>query len=122
MKTLVNNNNIESKKATREAASKNIITEAEGIKVGDKVKHVWSDEVATVTAIRKAYWDASAGVVWIFTLDYGKDVNGEWKTVLGPFHMDLNGKEFRREAFTPCTPDGRKLLPDLPREVHIDVA
>ena len=80
------------------------ITEAEGIKVGDKVKHVWSDEVATVTAIRKAYWDASAGEVWLFTLDYGKDTRGEWKTVLGPFKMDLNGKEFRREAFTLYEP------------------
>ena len=75
------------------------ITEAEGVKIGDKVKHVWSDEVATVTAIRKAYWDASAGEVWLFTLDYGKDTKGDWKTVLGPFKMDLNGKEFRREAF-----------------------
>ena len=80
------------------------ITEAEGVKVGDKVKHVWSDEVATVTAIRKAYWDASAGEVWLFTLDYGKDTRGEWKTVLGPFKMDLNGKEFRREAFTLYEP------------------
>lgn len=80
------------------------ITEAEGVKIGDKVKHVWSDEVATVTAIRKAYWDASAGEVWLFTLDYGKDTKGDWKTVLGPFKMDLNGKEFRREAFTLCNP------------------
>ena len=80
------------------------ITEAEGVKIGDKVKHVWSDEVATVTAIRKAYWDASAGEVWLFTLDYGKDTKGDWKTVLGPFKMDLNGKEFRREAFTLYEP------------------
>lgn len=76
------------------------IKEAEGIKVGDKVKHVWSDKVATVTAIRKGYWDASDGEVWLFTLDYGKDTKGEWKTVLGPFKMELNGKEFRRQALT----------------------
>jgi len=102
------------------------ITEAEGIKVGDKVKHVLSDEVATVTAIRKAYWDASDGEVWLFTLDFGKDTKGEWKTVLGPFKMDLNGKEFRREALTlqkNCVisdPDGRELLPEPPKEVVID--
>ena len=89
-------------KAMLEPASE--ITEAEGVKIGDKVKHVWSDEVATVTAIRKAYWDASAGEVWLFTLDYGKDTKGDWKTVLGPFKMDLNGKEFRREAFTLYEP------------------
>lgn len=76
------------------------ITEAEGVKVGDKVKHAWSDEVATVTSIRKGYWDASDGEVWLFTLDFGKDTMGEWKTVLGPFKMELNGGDFRREAFT----------------------
>ena len=95
MKTSSNNNNIESNNRVN-----NIITEAEGVKVGDKVKHVWSDEVATVTAIRKGYWDASDGEVWLFTLDFGKDTKGEWKTVLGPFKMELNGKEFRREALT----------------------
>ena len=82
--------------------------------MGDKVKHAWSDEVATVTAIRKGYWDASDGEVWLFTLDFGKDTKGEWKTVLGPFKMELNGGEFRREALTlqPASvisdPDGRE--------------
>lgn len=109
MKTTSNNNNIESKNRVN-----NIITEAEGVKVGDKVKHAWSDEVATVTAIRKGYWDASDGEVWLFTLDFGKDTKGEWKTVLGPFKMELNGGEFRREALTlqPASvisdPDGRE--------------
>ena len=109
MKTTSNNNNIETKNRVN-----NIITEAEGVKVGDKVKHAWSDEVATVTAIRKGYWDASDGEVWLFTLDFGKDTKGEWKTVLGPFKMELNGGEFRREALTlqPASvisdPDGRE--------------
>lgn len=109
MTTTVNNNNIEIKNRVN-----NIITEAEGVKVGDKVKHAWSDEVATVTAIRKGYWDASDGEVWLFTLDFGKDTMGEWKTVLGPFKMELNGGEFRREALTlqPASvisdPDGRE--------------
>jgi len=96
MKTTVNNNNIESMNRVNNHA----ITEAEGVKVGDKVKHAWSDEVATVTSIRKGYWDATVGEVWLFTLDFGKDTMGEWKTVLGPFKMELNGGEFRREAFT----------------------
>ena len=109
MKTTSNNNNIETKNRVN-----NIINEAEGVKVGDKVKHAWSDEVATVTAIRKGYWDASDGEVWLFTLDFGKDTKGEWKTVLGPFKMELNGGEFRREALTlqPASvisdPDGRE--------------
>lgn len=109
MNTSVNTNSIESKNRVN-----NIITEAEGVKVGDKVKHAWSDEVATVTAIRKGYWDASDGEVWLFTLDFGKDTMGECKTVLGPFKMELNGGEFRREALTlqPASvisdPDGRE--------------
>ncbi len=82
------------------------ITEAEGIKVGDHVKHNWTgDQVATVTGIRRAYWDAQDGEVWLFRLDYGKQTTGEFKSVLGPFKMEMNGGEYRREALTPCTAD-----------------
>lgn len=96
------------------------ITEAEGIKVGDTVKHNWTgDDVATVTAIRRTYWDAQDGEVYVFRLDYGQQTTGVFRSVLGPFQMEMNGGEYRREALTPCTPDGRELLPEPPKEVTI---
>lgn len=69
------------------------------IKVGDKVCHnLTGDHVATVTAIREAFVNVCAGYRYVYTLDFGESVKG-------PFDVDLNGGEFLREAFTPCTPD-----------------
>lgn len=111
MKTLANNNsNNESVNTTRRAASKNNadvdalrklptlepaseITEAEGVKVGDKVRHNKHEEVATVTAIREAFVNRADGYRYLYTLDFGQ-------SVLGPFQVELNGGEFLREAFT----------------------
>ena len=69
------------------------ITEAEGIKVGDKVRHNKHEEVATVTAIREAFVNGCDGYRYLYTLDFGQSVKG-------PFDMELNGGEFLREAFT----------------------
>lgn len=79
------------------------ITEAEGIKVGDTVKHNKHDEVATVTAIREAFVNCADGYRYLYTLDFGQ-------SVLGPFRVDLNGGEFLREAFSLCTPRRREAL------------
>ena len=69
------------------------ITEAEGVKVGDKVRHNKHEEVATVTAIREAFVNRCDGYRYLYTLDFGQ-------SVLGPFQVELNGGEFLREAFT----------------------
>ena len=69
------------------------ITEAEGIKVGDKVRHNKHEEVATVTAIREAFVNGCDGYRYLYTLDFGQSVKG-------PFDVELNGGEFLREAFT----------------------
>jgi len=79
-------------------------TEAEGIKVGDTVRHNKHEEVATVTAIREAFVNGCDGYRYLYTLDFGQSVTG-------PFGVELNGGEFLREAFTPCTPDGRDQPP-----------
>jgi hypothetical protein len=71
------------------------ITEAEGVKVGDKVRHNKHEEVATVTAIREAFVNGCDGYRYLYTLDFGQSVKG-------PFDVELNGGEFLREAFTPC--------------------
>lgn len=71
------------------------IREAEGIKVGDKVRHNKHEEVATVTAIREAFVNGCNGYRYLYTLDFGQSVTG-------PFDVELNGGEFLREAFTPC--------------------
>lgn len=84
---------------------KTTITEAEGIHVGDTVRHNKHEEVATVTAIREAFVNRCDGYRYLYTLDFGQSVKG-------PFGVELNGGEFLREAFTPCTPDGRDLLPE----------
>jgi sRNA-binding protein len=76
---------------TLEPASE--IKEAEGIKVGDKVRHNKHEEVATVTAIREAFVNRCDGYRYLYTLDFGQ-------SVLGPFQVELNGGEFLREAFT----------------------
>jgi hypothetical protein len=69
--------------------------------------------VATVTAIREAFVNGCDGYRYLYTLDFGQSVTG-------PFGVELNGGEFLREAFTPCTPDGRDLLPDPPAEITIN--
>lgn len=71
------------------------VTEAEGIKVGDKVRHNKHEEVATVTAIREAFVNGCDGYRYLYTLDFGQSVKG-------PFDVELNGGEFLREAFTSC--------------------
>lgn len=70
-----------------------VITEAEGVKVGDKVRHNKHEEVATVTAIREAFVNRADGYRYLYTLDFGQ-------SVYGPFKIDLNGGDFLREAFT----------------------
>jgi hypothetical protein len=52
-----------------------------------------------VTAIREAFDNVCDGYRYLYTLDFGQSVKG-------PFGVELNGGEFLREAFTPCTPDG----------------
>lgn len=71
------------------------VTEDEGVKVGDKVRHNKHEEVATVTAIREAFVNVCDGYRYLYTLDFGQSVKG-------PFDVELNGGEFLREAFTPC--------------------
>jgi len=73
------------------------VTEAEGVKVGDKVRHNKHEEVATVTAIREAFVNVCDGYRYLYTLDFGQSVKG-------PFDVELNGGEFLREAFTVCVP------------------
>ena len=89
------------------------VKEAEGIKIGDTVRHNKHEEVATVTAIREAFVNGCDGYRYLYTLDFGQSVTG-------PFGVELNGGEFLREAFTPCTPDGRELLPEPPAEITIN--
>lgn len=88
--------------------SETAITEAEGVKVGDKVRHNKHEEVATVTAIREAFVNRADGYRYLYTLDFGQ-------SVLGPFQVELNGGEFLREAFTLCNPSEIKAA-DIARE------
>ena len=74
------------------------ITDALEVKIGDKVRHNKHEEVATVTAIREAFDNVCDGYRYLYTLDFDQSVKG-------PFGVELNGGEFLREAFTPCTPD-----------------
>jgi hypothetical protein len=97
---------------TLEPASE--ITEAEGIKIGDTVRHNKTGREATVTAIREAFVNGCDGYRYLYTLDFGQSVKG-------PFGVELNGGEFLREAFAPCTPDGRELLPEPPAEIELAV-
>jgi len=105
MKT--SNNNISNETKNGMSQGNNIITEAEGVKVGDKVRHNKHEEVATVTAIREAFVNRADGYRYLYTLDFGQ-------SVLGPFQVELNGGEFLREAFTLyeaseiSDPEGRK--------------
>ena len=63
------------------------------IKVGDRVRHNWSDVVATVVGIRKGFWNKADGYVTLYKLDFGQ-------SVIGPYQMEMNGGEYRREAIT----------------------
>ena len=69
-------------------------SEPEGFRVGDKVRHNQSNEVATITAIRRAYVPMFGSIRLLYTLDFGK-------SVIGPFCSELNGGEFLAEAITP---------------------
>jgi len=69
-------------------------SEPEGFRVGDKVRHNQSNEVATITAIRRAYVPMFGSIRLLYTLDFGK-------SVIGPFGCELNGGEFLAEAITP---------------------
>ena len=64
--------------------------------IGDKVKHNWFDDVATITAKRQAH--TMGEIRWLYTLDFGH-------TVTGPFGNDYNGGEFLAEAITLCEPE-----------------
>ena len=74
------------------------ITEAEGVQIGDKVRHNKHEEVATVTAIREAFDNVCDDYRYLYTLDFDQSVKG-------PFGVELNGGEFLREAFTPVQAD-----------------
>lgn len=94
-----------------EPASEITVTEAEGIKIGDTVRHNKHEEVATVTAIREAFVNGCDDYRYLYTLDFSQSVTG-------PFGVELNGGEFLRESFTPCTPvtistDGESHEPTL---------
>jgi len=70
------------------------VKEAEGIKVGDKVRHnLTGDRVATVTGIRRVQGYKWEGEITVYRLDFGESVKG-------PCGMEMNGGEFLREAFT----------------------
>lgn len=89
MNTSVNNNNIESKNGVNNSRKQ--------IKVGDKVRHnLTGDRVATVTGIRRVQGYKWEGEITVYRLDFGESVKG-------PFGTEMNGGEFLREAFTPCT-------------------
>ena len=60
--------------------------------IGDKVKHNFFDDVATVTAKRQA--QTMGRFCWLYTLDFGHSVTG-------PFGTDYNGGEFLAEALKP---------------------
>ena len=66
--------------------------------IGDKVKHNWFDDVATITAKRQAH--TMGETRWLYTLDFGH-------TVTGPFGTDYNGGEFPAESLTLCEPTGK---------------
>jgi hypothetical protein len=72
--------------------------ESNGFQIGDKVKHNWFDDVATITAKRQAH--TMGETRWLYTLDFGHSVTG-------PFGTDYNGGEFLAEALTLCEPMGK---------------
>lgn len=67
--------------------------------IGDKVKHNFFDDVATVTAKRQTR--TMGKLQWLYTLDFGH-------SVIGPFGKDYNGEEFLAEAMKPAD-DGTRL-------------
>lgn len=65
--------------------------------VGDQVRHNQSNEIATITAVRKVVWYQYEGEINAYTLDFGHSVKGA-------FDLELNGEEFRAEALTLVEP------------------
>ena len=63
--------------------------------IGDRVKHNWFEDVATITAKRQEYIKSKMAFRWLYTLDFGH-------TVTGPFGKDYNGGEFLAEAIKPA--------------------
>ena len=96
MNTIVNNNNIESNKVQLDGPKGKV----NGFQIGDKVKHNWFDDVATITAKRQVYMPDKFGFRWLYTLDFGHSVTG-------PFGTEWNGGEFQVEALTLCEPTGK---------------
>ena len=70
------------------------MSNADFIKVGDKVRHINANAVATVIQIRMAFWNREEGFVPMFRLDFGHSLKG-------PFNIEMNRKEYRREAIRP---------------------
>ena len=68
-------------------------TDAQEIRIGSKVRHNGSGEVATVTAARKEFIKMEGRFRWLYALDFGKAT--PWR-----FGIDLNGGEFLAEALT----------------------
>lgn len=62
------------------------------IKVGTKVRHNMTGAVATVVRVRKRIVNREEGLVPLFCLNFGHSVKG-------PFCIEMNMKEYRREAF-----------------------
>lgn len=63
-------------------------------KQGDQVRHHQSQEVATISAVRKVNDKAFGGLRKLYTLDFGHSVKGA-------FGIELNGGEFLAEALEP---------------------
>lgn len=66
------------------------------IKVGDRVRHNMTGAIATVSRVRMELVNKQDGYVPFFRLDFGHSQKG-------PFKIEMNGKEFRREALTLLT-------------------
>lgn len=69
--------------------------------VGDQVRHNQSNEIATITAVRKVVWWKYEGEVNAYTLDFGHSVKGT-------FGIELNGGEYREEALTMIEPKAKE--------------
>lgn len=63
------------------------------IKVGDRVRHNMTGAIATVARVRIVFLNKHDGYAPVFRLDFGHSQKG-------PFQIEMNGKEFRREALT----------------------
>ena len=77
--------------------------------VGDQVRHNQSNEIATITAVRKVVWYQYEGEINAYTLDFGHSVKGA-------FDLELNGEEFRAEALTLVEPRASSWMTDYTAE------